>query len=405
MKKLVFVISVIIMTVALTLSVSAKSDDYVVFETDGLEEIVRETLNIKVNRRLRESDLLKVTELALSDTAMLADLNDIMYFKNLEKLFLDTQLDLKDLTGIENCAKLKELAIITSEVSDVSALSKIKTLEVFSVIYGSLEDITAVLTQPNLKSLTISNVPVDDIAALKGNKTLETLIFSGSELNNIDSLADIKTLKSLTLYNVKNIKTTDLAFIKDKKLETLELVNMGLENNIVNYIKNMQSLKYLDLSENNITKTAPLYDLKNIEVILADNEFGFNINVVKNTIIHSELDIDEQNLSYFLEILDILPDEILNGIYDVYVYNYYDISYYDSEFGILVLNNFDSQIESVLFELDGISVTEFDVNMMGIILDVLTSYYGYTDDEINELPYMDSFIEAYDEILAFHSFH
>jgi len=401
MKKFMSIIIVIIMMTSLTLSIYAESDGYIVFETDGLEEIVKQTLNMKFNRKLKESDLLNVTELAITDAAMLADLNDIAYFKNLEILYLENQFFLNDLTGIEYCEKLKELTIVESIITDVSALSNIDTLEVFNIVYAPVNDISAVLEQPNLRTLIISNTLINDISDLKNNRTLELFAFNGDELKNVEVLAEIRSLNTLILYNIRNIQTNDMAFIKNKNLTKLELVNMSLENNIVNYIKNIHSLSYIDLSHNNITRFTPLYELKNVDTLIIDYNssaeeiHAVHINMIKDIMVVSDLNINSEYLDNLLGIIDSLPDELLCGISYMVLSNEYEISYYIPEYTSIMIKNFNAQNESVLYESDELKITEFTVNLAKFIIESYMEYSGYEVDEALGLPYIQEFIDSF----------
>jgi len=68
---------------------------------------------------------------------------------------------------------------------------------------------------------------------------------------------------------------------------------------------------------------------------------------------------------------------------------------------MLVLNNFDTQMDTLLYEIDGLNITEFDISVAEIILDVLQSFHGYTDVGIRNIPYMQEILETIQGIVPF----
>lgn len=151
------------------------------------------------------------------------DIRAIANLTNLEQLNLGwnelADDDLEWLTGLH----LKELYLYcNAPLRDVSALSKIKSLELLHIGGNKkVKGLKALTALSNLKTLDISYCPNDGFGWIKDFKKLETLRIEYSAYINHDAYADLRLCKTLKKVVIsKQDKKTETAIkdmIKDYK--------------------------------------------------------------------------------------------------------------------------------------------------------------------------------------------
>ena len=177
------------------------------------------------------------TSLTIADSSV-DSLEDLVFFPNLESLTLGEYGSnippITSMDGVENCTKLKSLAIINGLDKDYSAVSLLANLTSFNRIGGNDYD--------------------DIIKALKKCKTLKEFQVAGQ--NQVD-MGKISELGDLTLLNLPNNGITKIEGLEDK----IHLENLSLYSNKITKIEGLeklQNLKSLDLHNNDITDITPL---------------------------------------------------------------------------------------------------------------------------------------------------
>lgn len=114
---------------------------------------IRETLELKRNRKITQLDLLGLTRLSVQNQKITA------------------------LIGLEHARNLKYLALVNAEISDITVLKQL----------------------PNLKEVDLSFNQIQDVKPLTGLRNLRTLLLSENRISNVTPLARLVNLKALNL--------------------------------------------------------------------------------------------------------------------------------------------------------------------------------------------------------------
>ena len=106
------------------------------------------------------------------------DIKRLKMLHNLKSLTISTcLLDDEDVKLLSEITWLEELKINNnSDITDISPLSAIKSLQVLDVSGTSVENVDVVSALPNLQSLNLSNTKVKDISSFSSCEALEDLI-------------------------------------------------------------------------------------------------------------------------------------------------------------------------------------------------------------------------------------
>lgn len=392
MKKLKSFITILLsflLISLLTLNASAaqikfnKPDAVVNLENKELENILKEELGLKKSQKLKISDVLEIKTLILDEETIFENLNDLAYFPNLAELYLFDQKNLENLNGIENCVNLKALTIDGCSFSDVSAISKVSSLEYVEINDTPITDASAVFSLPNLTGFfSTGGTYISDISALKGNTTLTGFRLNSPELKDISVLKDIDSLRLLWIENADKIPLKQFSMLKNlQNLQVIVLGNMNLGNGIGNYIAQLKELKYLYLYGNNIKNYTFLKSLKNLVNFSKDpvNIFDVFDRIYYQTMfqycvdnLNNMLDLpdyaDILSLIDFKGILNLIDlNNILNLIYDETYDEYYilnqilnQIDYSD----ILNLIDFNRLFDLILNEFNYLDYSDILGNMI-----------------------------------------
>jgi len=162
--------------------------------------------------------------------------------------------------------KITELNLVNNELTDISGIKLFKNLENLWLNYNKITDISILKNSVNLKVLNLYNNEIKDISFLKDLTDLEWLNLNNNEIKNILILKDLKKLKYLCLgFN----KIKDISVIQNfKDLELLDIKNLKLESDQIEYIKSLKNIEelycYNGFKNMNVIKQLN----KNIEIII-----------------------------------------------------------------------------------------------------------------------------------------
>lgn len=246
------------------------------------------------------------------------------------------KLENDDINSLVNCAFLEELKLgdITN-VTDITPLLKIKTLEKISIQSGCSYDVfEQIMTISSIKEIRILNsniyrIPqnktlvsklvlknclISDISNLKEYKTLEYLDLSTNILMDIESISYLLKLEYL---NLSNNKINDLSSLRT----LIGLSEINLSNNSIidtdaiakmtfiekidishNQIASVKAfvylryLNYLNISFNNILTLEPFVENTNIQEIHASNNYITSIDYVSKIENLNYLNVENNNI-------------------------------------------------------------------------------------------------------------
>ena len=161
---------------------------------------------------------------------------------------------IRDLTGIEECKNLIDLALSYNEITDITALSDLKELKYLWLNSNKIENISALSNLTNLKSLHLEHNEITDISALSNLTNLISLHLIWNKITDISVLSNLTNLTSLSLYHNE---ITDIS-----------------------PLSNLQGLTSLSLDDNKISDMSPLGELSNLKVLYLDEEYIKDSSVI-----------------------------------------------------------------------------------------------------------------------------
>lgn len=338
------------------------------------------------------------------------------YSSTLEKLDLsvtDANYDTKrltneDIVGLKYMTNLKELDLSNNEISDISVLENLTTLEVLNLEnntwWGSYDsvviDITPIGNLVNLKELNISRNDLSSLHSLSSLNKLEVLDISNNkiivvnELNGLNNLKKldvsenpIETIKlgylpNLEVFDASRCELHVIDFESDNQFPNLLTLNLccNFEDSLSNVrgIRNLPKLEVLDLATCNIENIDGIQSLSELKKLClygnVINDIDFLMQLRNLDYLHlggnpvidfSQLSV-LSNLAY-LDLSDRYTSAILwepNYFMAGWGYKCSDISSLSSLRNIetLMLSNNDIQDISVLSNLTQLKILFIDGN-------------------------------------------
>jgi len=234
----------------------------VIFENLEFESKIREMIGKDKGYVLTE-DVAKITEINL-ENVQFGHIRDIKHFTNLTKLSL-RGAGIYDLEGIGNLQKLERLTLSENNLVNIQRLAQLKSLRNLILYNNQISDISSLTpaSLPNLSSLFLDGNNISDISPLmpSDGNLIEQLCCIGIGNNPLDT----QNIDWSELFHerILNIQIGALKF-NDENLNDLFSAEHGFS-----------SLKFLNLSNNNITDITPLLEIeglgKDASVFLRNN--------------------------------------------------------------------------------------------------------------------------------------
>ena len=179
--------------------------------------------------------------------------NNISSLEGLNKL-------IKNITDNYYEVQLSSLVLSNNNISDISILEKLSTLENLDISGNNISDISKLKNNTKMKTLNISNNNISDMSVVqKFSDTLNTL---NASKNKIENISIIRTL-SLTELNLASNSIEDISVLNTQTmLKTLDVSS--------NKIKDIQSIEALSITKYNFKQQKLTYSLvgeENIETV------------------------------------------------------------------------------------------------------------------------------------------
>jgi hypothetical protein len=127
----------------------------------------------------------------------------------------------------------------TNQITDVSGLSGLPSLETVDLSYNQIEAIPALSDLPNLISMDINNNRITDIAGLAGLTSLAVLGLANNEIEDVAVLSGLTHLRSLDLSN--NLIEDISALTSLQRLDLLDLLYNPLDEDA--YVYNLPAIE------------------------------------------------------------------------------------------------------------------------------------------------------------------
>lgn len=255
----------------------------VTFEDPVFEKIVRASIG-NIQGAITDEECEEITSLeqhAMQSSGMdyeeyrsqkIYTLNDLYWFPNLERLYLDEQDTIEDFSPIVQCRKLNSLNIRDSGLSDISFVGNLSNLDYLEMRGNEITDVTPLSFCTELYNLDISGNPVNDLKPLteldllyfsadvsqisdemiiRGWKNLRSLSLTGCGGFDGNILKGMTNLEQLYLYarndyDEKSTPLGDISFLEGLiNLERLTLSGLADYSQIGSSVKNLSNLTYL----------------------------------------------------------------------------------------------------------------------------------------------------------------
>ena len=162
-----------------------------------------------------------------------------------------------DIENIKYLTNLTRAELSGNNLSNISVLESIKSLEEIDATDNNISDISFMKNLPKLKIVVMNNNPISDISVFSNFTTIEKLWLCDCDIDDISPIANNKGMIELGFDNC-NIK--DISAIKGmNKLGMLSLNNCGVSD--ISALSSCTGLYFLNLSNNNITDFSPIENI------------------------------------------------------------------------------------------------------------------------------------------------
>lgn len=292
---------------------------------ENIEWLVLRNCGI-TDEMLADIDFSKLDNLGYIDLSYNAELSDISPLEGLDQLF-DTlcvdytgvrdfsaisQLSGNYLSAVGNgiddlsailCQDLFTLDLSDNEISDLSLLTTLPTVQNLYLANNKISDITPIGQCEGLTYMDLSGNNISDISPLASCTELYSVNLSNNKITSLESLSDCKELTSIDvsgneLTNLDGLEQSielSSLYAKDNKISDIQglsnctvLTDVGLQNNNITDIsvlsKSASALKILYLSGNAISDISPLKSTTELTNLTLDNNKLTDLDAISGNI-------------------------------------------------------------------------------------------------------------------------
>ncbi|TNP18244.1 LPXTG cell wall anchor domain-containing protein [Bacillus tropicus] len=208
---------------------------------------------------------------------------------------------INEIAGLEYMTNLEKLTLRESNVTDISAISKLRGLKYVDLTSNSIESIHPIGQLENINMLFLRDNKISDLTPLSKIKKIKTLDLTGNNIKDIQPLFTLSTMKQLYLANNQISDLTGIDRLNNVKL--LWIGNNKINN--VESISKMSNLIELEISDSEIKDISPLSQLGNLQMLNLEENYISDISPLSTL-----TNLQEVNLGAN-EISDVRPAEEL----------------------------------------------------------------------------------------------
>lgn len=306
-----------------------EEEEIVYFEDEVLAALIKRELGLKSNDHITVPDLTSLSYLDLYGVPKaISSLKGLEEAKNLYSLNIGYN-NISDLTPLSNLQSLEYIYLLGNQVTDISSLTNLPSLRILDLsdnniidvrvfsnfpslrnLYlddNQINDISGLLNMPSLERLSLSNNNIIDISGLSDLPSLRELYLADNQISDISSLENLSSLRELSLNN-NNI--SDISVLEN--LPALRSVRL-YDNNIsdISALSHLNLTGELDLRNNNITDISPLKSLSFIERLNLSNNNITDIKVLLELPFLRSVDLSGNNITD----METITELINRGIY------------------------------------------------------------------------------------------
>lgn len=213
--------------------------------------------------------LSEVTDLELIETNV-SDISALSRMVSLKSLELSHVRNLMDISALSELNTLTSLDLQWTSVGDISALSRLTALTNLDLQGTLVSDISALSNLTALTKLDLSGTRVGDISALSGLTALTNLDLRGTKVSDISALAGLTGLRNLDL---QWTRVSDIGVLSNLKALTQLDLSRNYNLSDINVLSALRELKSLNLRWTNVSDISALSGLSKLTYLdLSGNE-------------------------------------------------------------------------------------------------------------------------------------
>ena len=225
----------------------------------ALQKAVATSLGVAIDQITKES-ILNLRTLVGKGFGIV-NLTGLEYAKKLGVIWLrDNQIS--DVSPLQNLTSLQLLDLVRNQISDISPLQNLTSLQHLDLIRNQISDVSPLQNLTSLQSLYLNDNQISDVSSLQNLTSLQHLELSRNQISDVSSLQNLKALQHLSLAanQISNISPL-------QNLTSLQYLHSD-DNQIsdISPLQNLTSLQTLYLNNNQISDISPLYNLYNLPV-------------------------------------------------------------------------------------------------------------------------------------------
>ena len=241
--------------------------------------------------------------------------------------------------GVTFSSDVTDLDLSSMGVWDISALSACQNITRLNLSGNSISDLSPLMNLPYLQWLDISYNAVSDLKPLMG---ISSLSFLNAAHNNIGSTSALTMMTGLnTLYLDSNLVNDFSGLRKLRSIQILGLTETGLTDGDLQYLRGLQTLSSLNITDNPLLTAQGVDMLKgSLPGCMIDHSaFAFNIDFSGRYVPADtyELRMVGQNVSD-ISTLQMMPQLRVVDLSVNQVTNLYPLYFSDCRFTITDMN-------------------------------------------------------------------
>ena len=219
----------------------------------NLRAAIAEALGKSSNATITVEEMETLTRLDAQERDI-QDLTGIQFASNLRELYISDN-NISDLSPIANLITLQRINIDINPIANsISHIKNLTNLQHIAMTRSHLSDISTFASLTNLVSIHGWGNPIDDISPLAGLTKLKHLYLPVGNISDLTPLTNLTELEGLFLHDQKISDISPLANLT--KLEELTLYGNKISD--ISPLTNLTNLKRVGLQRNNISDISPI---------------------------------------------------------------------------------------------------------------------------------------------------
>lgn len=261
----------------------------------------------------------------------------------LQNLYLSNN-NISDITTLSAVTTLETLDLSNNKIKDISPLSELQNLSILNLSDNNISSIEALTPVSSILKINIKNNKIRYLKGLENSLKLCEIIADNNDLTGVYELSNCTVLEIVSLSNNGLVSIDQL----EKSSETLTSVYLSgnyLEDEDLKKLSKAENIRYLDISHCSIYSLEPLLNLTKLEQLDVSGNKLTSLNGIGFAPLQYLNASDNKIIG-----LNSLPNavESTNCIYDL------------SNNKIASLPVFDTKMQFKKFFIHGNNITNFD---------------------------------------------